>query len=221
MKFLARISLLVGLIAVGILAPTLIFAQVPATIATDPGAATAQTTPVQQPAGPRTTTIQTNDTVKVGFDYGNLLAQIIGWLAVVFGPILATAGAALMVKLLRNAGVDNAAMLSSQLQQTIANGLNAGAAEAQRRTSGLTPIEIKNQAVAFAIQYTLDHRAETIKALGLDPKDGATVKAIQARIETALVDPATPTNPILQPAGVAPVVPVQRAPVADPARGQG
>ncbi len=64
-------------------------------------------------------------------------------------------------------------------------------------------ISVQNQVIQDAVAYTQTHAAETIKALGLDPESGQAVQAIRARIATAIVDPSTPTNPVITPAATA------------------
>jgi hypothetical protein len=56
---------------------------------------------------------------------------------------------------------------------------------------------VKSQVISDAIAYTQEHGKDTIKALGLDASDPKAVEAIRARIQTAIIDPLTPTNPAL------------------------
>jgi hypothetical protein len=87
----------------------------------------------------------------------------------------------------------------ARLQEIIVNGLNVGAAQATKDLAGRDPITIKNETVAQAVAYAQAHGADAIKQLGLDPKSGAAVEAIKARIETAIADPAVPTPAVLDP----------------------
>lgn len=136
---------------------------------------------------------------------GNLAADLIEWLKVAFGT---TIGAAVLWGISRGLtlmGIKATDLQKAQLQAIIVNGLNAGAAKAQAslRDNRALDISSKNQIVNEAIAYAQAHGAETIKALGMDPKSGDAVEAIKARIETALNDPAAPTPPAITPAAKA------------------
>lgn len=132
---------------------------------------------------------------------GNLAAEVIQWIQVAFVPVIGTVVLAVLYKVFGYFGIQTTEMQRAQLQSIIVNGLNAGAAKAQvnLRATDKLDFSSKNAIVNDAIAYTQDHAAETIKALGLDPKSGEAVQAIKARIETALNDPATPTPPAITP----------------------
>lgn len=133
---------------------------------------------------------------------GNLAAQVVEWLQAAFGLALGTLLTALVYRGLGWMGIQVTDQQKSQLQGVIVNGLNDAAAKAATslRDSSTMDINVKNQIVADAVDYTQRHAADTIKALGLDPKSGEAVEAIRARIQTALNDPATPTPPSITPA---------------------
>lgn len=141
---------------------------------------------------------------------GTLTGKILTWLTAAFGTTIATVLTTLLVRMLKQAGVETAKGFSDNLQRIIVNGLNLGAAAAGATLKDKGNIAIKNQVIASAVQYTQAHASETIKALGLDPQSGRAVEAIKARIETAISDPAAPTPPALDPVGtpakVAPAV---------------
>lgn len=133
---------------------------------------------------------------------GDLAAQVLEWLQVAFGSTAGGAFLWVVVRGLKYLGIQITEAQKSQLQAIIVNGLNAAAAraEANLRANPNLDIPIKSQIVADAVSYTQDHGAETIKALGLDPKSGEAIDAIKARIETALNDPKTPTPAVVTPA---------------------
>lgn len=136
-------------------------------------------------------------------DTGTVAGQVLTWVAATFGTTIGAVGTALLVRMMNNAGIIGANLLSEKLQSIIVNGLNAGAAEAAQALAGKGQVEIKNAAVASAVTYVQAHGADTLKALGFDPTSAEAVSAIKARIQTAIVDPNTPTHPALD-ATVAP-----------------
>lgn len=167
----------------------------------------ARRAPAPQPAAATTTevagtTISTTapvtSTTKI--DVGTYAGQALMWVASVFGGTIGTALTALLIRLLKNAGIQGTELLRGKLQDIIVNGLNAGAREASERLQGRAQLDVKNQAVAAAVEYVKAHGAETLKQLGVDPNDPATIGAIKARIETAINDPSVPTPPLLEPA---------------------
>lgn len=160
-----------------------------------------QTPPLQAPAPVST------------IDGGGLAGQALLWVVTVFGGTIGTVLTGFLYKLMQKAGVQASEAMREKLQGIIVNGLNLAAARATQDLKGHGQIEIKNAAVASAVEYTKAHGAETLKALGLDPTSPEAVQAIKARIETAIADPSTPTAPALDdPAAEKKVAPV---PVAD------
>lgn len=145
--------------------------------------------------------------IKTTVQGGTIAANIIEWLTVAFGSVIATLAAAIAVKVLNYFGVKTTDVQKAQLQSIIVNGINAAATKAKTQLADNRDLDItvKNQIVADAISYTQRHAAETIKALGLDPQSGEAVEAIRARIETAIADPAAPTVIGAQPGVVAKV----------------
>lgn len=137
--------------------------------------------------------------VPVTVSAGTWAGDILTWLAAAFSVPLGAIATAALWKLFKLLGVQVTDQMKSQLQGIIVNGLNQGAANISGKIKGAGTVEIKNAIVADAVQYTQEHAADTIKALGLDPQSGAAVEAIKARIETALNDPATPTPAIITP----------------------
>lgn len=128
---------------------------------------------------------------------GTIASQILEWLKVAFGSAIGLAVTAIILKGLTYLGVQTTDIMRDQLQHIVVNGINDAAAKAEAALNGKFTVDVRNQVVADAVNYVQDHGKETIKALGLDPKSGAAVDAIKARIETAIIDPATPTNPAL------------------------
>lgn len=152
----------------------IVLAQAPAKVTTE------------TPAGTTTVT-----TVKGG----TIAASIIEWMQVAFGGVIGAGVLAGIVKGLQWMGIQVTTQMKGQLQAIIINGINDAAAKAQvaLKSSDKLDIQVKNQIIADAVDYTQRHAPDTIKALGLDPKSGEAVEAIRARIETALNDPTTPT----------------------------
>ncbi len=136
---------------------------------------------------------------------GQILADIVGWGEAAFGVAIASVATAGIYKFLQWMGIQVTDGQKSQLQAIAVNGLNAAAAKAQANLRGnaAMDISVQNQVIQDAVAYTQTHAAETIKALGLDPESGQAVQAIRARIATAIVDPSTPTNPVITPAATA------------------
>jgi hypothetical protein len=165
-----------------------------------PGETTTVTPPTVaiNPSGPVTTT---STTIVQG---GDILSQVIEWAKVVFGGLAATAFVAAVFKGLGYLGVVTTDAMKAQLTAIAVNGINDAAAKAESRVGGKFSIDVKNQVMADAVKYTQDHGAPLIKSLGLDPQSGEAVRAIQARIQTAIIDPMTPTNPALNPENVEP-----------------
>lgn len=134
---------------------------------------------------------------------GTFVSELIEWLKLAFGGAVAAALVALSLKVLNYMGVKTTDVMKGQLQAIIVNGINASAAKAEKQVGDLTAqgkfsIDVKNQVIADAMAYTQIHGGEIIKALGLDPKSGEAVSAINARIQSAITDPMTPTNPALK-----------------------
>lgn len=140
---------------------------------------------------------QNSDVSSTTIQGGTIAAQVIDWLKVAFGTALAATATALIFKVMNYFGVQTTDLMKQQLQSIVVNGINDAASKAEKTVSGKFTVDVKSQVIADAVKYTQDHGKETIKALGLDPVSGAAVEAIKARIETAIVDPATPTNPAL------------------------
>ena len=161
----------------------------PAVATTPPGAATQNTVTTTGP-------VNSNTTISVG----TLAGEVLTWAAAAFGSVLATVFTAWGVRLFKLAGVQISDAARDRLQQIILNGLNSAAKEEAQNLAGKAPVEIHNDVVAKAVAYTQAHGADAIKTLGLDPKNGAAVEAIKARIETAIADPTVPTPAILDPA---------------------
>ena len=129
------------------------------------------------------------------------------WATTAFGGVLSTVATVWIIRLAKKAGVEGADVMSKQLNETLLNGLNDGAARIAAGVQGQGTVQIKNQVIQSAIEYAQAHRAETIQALGLDPSSGKTVEALRARIATLVADPAAPTPAVLGGPGVPPAIP--------------
>jgi hypothetical protein len=157
----------------------------------------AQTVIGQTPTDPAVVTVAAP--TPYTFSAGTLVASFVNWLYVAFGGLATTMLTLWIVKVMNKLGIETTNQQRELLQTTIANGLNDAAAKAKTSADGKFTVQVQNQIVADAIKYAQDNAGQTITALGLDPKSGQAVAAIKARIETAIVDPTTPTNPALTP----------------------
>jgi hypothetical protein len=130
---------------------------------------------------------------------GSFAADVLEWLKVIFVPIVGGLLVGIAFKVMSFFGVKVEDSNRAQLQSIIVNGLNQAAAKAegQLRANPKLDIDVKSQVISDAIAYTQEHGKDTIKALGLDATDQKAVEAIRARIQTAIIDPLTPTNPAL------------------------
>ena len=156
--------------------------------------------PTQTPSTQITTTAPvTSDTT---ISIGTIAGQVLTWLAAAFALPIGTVLTVWLYRLMSLAGVQITEAMRTQLQGVIVNGMNASAANVTERLKGQGPVAIKSAIIADTIKYTQVHGAETIQALGLDPKSGAAVEAIKARIETAIVDPMIPTPAVITPTAV-------------------
>jgi len=129
------------------------------------------------------------------FDAGTAMASFVNWLWVAFGGTIVTALALIAQKVLRWLGVQTNQAMNDRLMEAIRNGMNDAAAKAQTDLTGKFPIAVKNQIIAQGIEYAKAHQAQTITALGLDPKTGEATEALRAKAETVIIDPLQPTNP--------------------------
>lgn len=156
------------------------------------------------------TTVQTSAPVTstTTVNGGDLAAQVIEWLEAVFGTIIAGVGTLLIVKVRAYFGILTTDAQKAQLQLLAVNGVNAAASKAEDalRANPNLSVDIKNAVVQDAVAYVQAHGADTIKALGLDPKSGDAVDAIKARVATALNSSTTPTVTSTAVIPVAPVV---------------
>lgn len=135
--------------------------------------------------------------VAVTYSIGSLAGDVLQWVIVAFVipaiPILS----ALALKWLQRFNIQISDQQRARLDEMVINGINANAPKLLDKFKASGQIEIRNQVVNSAVEYVQKHGSDTIKALGLDPKSGDAVEAIRARIETALLDPAAPTNPAI------------------------
>jgi hypothetical protein len=160
----------------------------------------AQVTPAPTPAATQNTITTTGPVAsETTISVGTLAGQLLNWIVVAFAGPIGGMVVWILVRVLRKLGIDATDALRARLNEFVLNGINAGAKIAEQNLAGRGKVEIKNEAVAQAVNYVQAHGAETIKALGLDPKSGAAVEAIKARIETVIADPMTPTPPALDP----------------------
>ncbi len=166
----------------------------------------AQATPAPPPAAATTqNTVTTTGPVssETKISVGTIAGEVLTWIAAAFSAPIGGLLVLWLYRLFKFAGIQATDALRARLQEIVVNGLNAGATAVSERLRGKGQVEVKNAVVASAVLYAQDHGAETIKALGLDPKSGAAIEAIKARIETAIADPIMPTPAVLD-AGAVP-----------------
>lgn len=133
---------------------------------------------------------------------GDVAAMIIQWAVAAFGTTISALLMWLVTRMIKAAGFKNTDLLKDQLQRIVVNGVNAGAAKAMDELRGRGSVDVKGVAARYALWYAQTHGAGIIRSLGLDPQSGEAVEAIKARIETAIADPGSPTNPIVTPSAV-------------------
>ncbi len=170
----------------------LCFSVIPA-VAQQPATPTTVTSPVTQNTVTTSGPVSSETTISVG----TLAGQVLMWLAAAFSVPIGTLLTMWLKRLFTLAGVQVTQQMSDKLNSIIVNGLNDGATNAKLQLAGKGTVEVKNQVIASAVDYTQRHAAETIQALGLDPKSGEAVEAIKARIQTAINDETIPTPAVL------------------------
>lgn len=130
-------------------------------------------------------------------DTGTLAGQALTWVVTTFGGTIGLTLTTLLYRMLQRKNIELSEKARERLQEIIVNGLNLGAAEIAKRMEGKGQIDVKNAVVASTIGYVQDHGVETLKKLGIDPTSPQAISAIRARIESAIIDPDTPTHPLL------------------------
>ena len=144
-----------------------------------------------------TTTAPVSSTTTISV--GTLAGQLLAWVVTAFSVPIGSIAVWIMVRVLKNLGITATDAMRARLQEMVVNALNISAPAVQQQLAGKGQIEVKSAVVQDAVAYVQAHGADTIKALGLDPKSGEAVEAIKARIETAIADPSTPTPAVLDP----------------------
>ncbi len=138
---------------------------------------------------------QTPVPVKI-VDAGTLASQVLTWTVATFGGLIGVIGSGLLVRMMNNAGIVGASLLSNRLQSIIVNGLNSAAVAATQALAGKGQIDM-NAVINSTVAYVQQHGLDTLKALGVDPTSPQAIDAIKARITSAIIDPAVPTHPAL------------------------
>ena len=188
----------------------LVMALAPGT-ASAQGTATAQPTyaapaPAGGPVAVGQAVAQKDDTEKVAIvvapsaqppstivSAGSLAATFIEWIGTILIPVLGAFLTKWLMALAKKAGVELSQAQSDKLDGMIENGLHDALAKAGVDMTGKLNVDVKNQAIAGAVQYAQLHAVDTIKALsGVDPNDPKVVAALQARAAKVL-DGISPT----------------------------
>jgi hypothetical protein len=168
--------------------------SIPGTVVVPGGPAVVSTAP---PATQNTVTttgpVSSDTTISVGTLAGQLLMYVASAFVVAVGGVLTV----LIKRWATSMGIQVTQQMSDQLNATLVNGLNDAAVKTAASLAGRGAVEVHNAIVNGAVAYAQDHRADTIKALGLDPQSGAAVAALNARIATLVQDPSVPTPAVL------------------------
>jgi len=149
-------------------------------------------------------TVQTSGPVTsdTTISVGTLAGQVLTWLAAAFSVPIGALLTGWLVRLFKSAGLAVSKQMSDELNRVLVNGLNDAAINGAKLSSGKANLTVRDPIVASAIQYAIDRKPDALKALGLDPEDGETVKVLRARIATLAQDPAVPTPAAVAPAKV-------------------
>lgn len=147
----------------------------------------------------QTTTVPTaTDTV---VDYGNIIWSLAGaalmaaaaWIAAKLVPILSG--------VLEGVGISLTEARKKALQDLVINGIHYASEKIVKPalTSGKLTVDVKSQLVAEVVNYVAMHGGQLLEAMGVSPNSTEFRVAVEARVEKALVDPATPTPAAVTP----------------------
>jgi hypothetical protein len=196
-----RLRLILAVAALLAAAPIASAQPAPETPLTGYGTSTAVPLPPPAPGIPAATQNTVTTTGPVTSDttisVGTLAGQVLTWIAAVFGVPIGGLLTAWLYRLSRLAGVQITDAMRARLQDIVVNGLNIGVKKAATDLRGRGQVDVKNEAVAHAVEYVQVHGADSLKALGIDPGSDLAVEAIKARIETAITDVNAPTPKVL------------------------
>jgi len=141
------------------------------------------------------------------FSIGTWIADLLGGLTAIFGSVIATFLTKWVMAIAKKAGVEATQAMSDRLDEIITNGLHSGTAQLGHDLTGKLNVEVKNQVIADAVNYTREHGADTIKSIsGLDASDPKVVETLQARATKLLsnIGPDAVLAPAAVPAAPAP-----------------
>lgn len=127
---------------------------------------------------------------------GSYAGEVLLWLAAAFSVPVGALLTAWLIRLFRAAGLEVTHQMSEQLNKVLVNGLNDAAQNGAKLANSKINVHVSDPIVASAIQYTLERMPDTVKALGMNPEDGETVKVLRSRIATLVADPKEPTPAI-------------------------
>jgi hypothetical protein len=195
-----RLCLILAVAALLAAAPIASAQPAPETPLTGYGTSTAVPLPRAAPGVPATqNTVTTTGSVTsdTTISVGTLAGQVLTWIAAVFGVPIGGLLTAWLYRLSKLAGVQITDTMRARLQDIVVNGLNIGVKKAATDLRGRGQVDVKNEAVAHAVEYVQVHGADSLKALGIDPGSELAVEAIKARIETAITDVNAPTPKVL------------------------
>lgn len=141
------------------------------------------------------TPVVVNPPAYYDFSAGTVLASAVNWLILAFGGIVVSSAALLTRKGMMLLHIQSNQAINYRIEEALRNGLNWAASEVTRSLDGKFTIEVKNEIVAKAVEYVLEHQKDLIKMAGLDPESGSVVEQLRAKAETIILDPKQPTNP--------------------------
>ena len=136
---------------------------------------------------------------KLTVDAGGIATSVLEWFYLAFAGSVSAAIVAGVLRFLTWIGIKTTMAQKAELQAIVVNGINTGYNKAKTELNNLSPVQVKDASLAYALAYTQEHGAALIQAMGLKPGESEAISAINARIQTALNDPATPTPPAISP----------------------
>lgn len=126
-------------------------------------------------------------------DVGTLAGDVLTWVAAIIGPPLAGVIGLWLQRWAKQIGIDVADKDRKRLEEFVQNGIDLGVQQARERAEHLSDIEVRNRALALAVQYAQRHGRETLKRLGApDPTSPEVEEALRARAARILNSVAPP-----------------------------
>lgn len=142
------------------------------------------------------------------FSAGTAAGQVLTWVVTVFGVPIGGLVTACLYRLLQRLGINLTDAQRARLRQIVLNAMHLGANLTEQEIAGKGEVEVKNLAVAKAVNYAQAHGADTLKALVGSSTGQLAVEGIKAQIAVLAADPAVSTPKVFDPQGItAPAAP--------------